>query len=48
MLSKKLKPKREPSYNAHFILTGLIVLLVVLLVIGVAKFASVKTLFWLE
>ena len=45
---KKPKRRREPSYDRRFIGIAVIVMLVVLLVILIAKFASLKTLFWLE
>lgn len=48
MESNKTKKRREPSYDARFIWAGFIVFLIVLLVIGIAKFASLKPLFWLE
>lgn len=45
---KKPKRRREPSFDNRFIGIAVIVLLVVLAVIAFAKFASLKTLFWLE
>lgn len=48
MYEKKSKPRREPSYTPRFVWMAVVVLLIVLLVIGIAKFATLKTLFWLE
>lgn len=45
---KQSKKRREKSFDDRFIWVGFIVLLIVLLVIGIAKFASLKTIFWLE
>jgi hypothetical protein len=45
---KQSKKRRELSFDDRFIWAAFIVLLIVLLVIGIAKFASLKTLFWLE
>ena len=48
MQTKKKTLRREPSHTPKFILTAIIVLLVVLLTILLAKFTTLKTLFWLE
>lgn len=45
---KKPKWRREPSFDDRFIWAGFTVFLIVLLVVGIAKFSSLKTSFWLE
>lgn len=47
-VKKTRRQRREPSFDSRFIGLAVIVLLVVLAVVGFAKFASLKTLFWLE
>ena len=42
------KPRREPSHSTKFVLIGVIVFLSILLVTFIAKFTTLKTLFWLE
>jgi len=45
---KKTNRRRELNFDDRFIWSAFIIFLIVLLVIGIAKFASLKTLFWLE
>ena len=45
---KKTNRRRELSFDDRFIWAAFIIFLIVLLVIGIAKFASLKTLFWFE
>lgn len=45
---RKKKWRREPSHNSRFIAVALVALLVILAVILIAKFTTLKTLFWLE
>lgn len=48
MVLKKTKRRRELSFDDRFIWAAFIIFLIVLLMIGITKFASLKTLFWLE
>ena len=48
MESNKTKRRREKSFDDRFVWAAFIVFLIVLLVIGIAKFASLKILFWLD
>lgn len=46
--SKKMRPRREPSHSTKFVLIAVIVFLSILLALFIAKWAAVKTLFWME
>lgn len=45
---KQKNKRRELSFDDRFIWAAFIIFLIILLVVGIAKFASLKTLFWLE
>lgn len=48
MKNSNERPRREPSHSNQFVLIAILVLMAAILMMVLAKFTALKTLFWLE